>query len=288
MAKVWDDTIKRLVSANPQDFVSWLLERAQFKDLLSVELKNRTIVSDILLLVLIDGQEVLLHVECQSTDEEDMAVRLLVWNVLATREHKRRVYSCVIYLRKDSNLPESPLVWSMPDGSETLRFHFEVMKLWEMTAESLLKTNLVGLFPLLPLTKDGKRHEVVEEMVTKIVEAQQPALLRYAQMFSSLVFKDKDDKAWLERRFAMYKDILEDSWVYQETKLEGKLDALHKTTINLVQAHFPEALEVVKRQIDGIKDENVLQNLIVQISFAKNTEDILQILLDLSKSKPAN
>ena len=86
----------------------------------------------------------------------------------------------------------------------------------------------------------------------------------------------------------MYKDILEDSWVYQETKLEGKLDALHKTIINLVQAHFPEALEVVKRQIDGVKDENVLQNLIVQISFEKNTEDILQILLDLSKSKPAN
>jgi predicted transposase/invertase (TIGR01784 family) len=283
MTKVWDDTVKRLVRANPQDFVSWLLERAQFKDLLSVELKNRTIVSDILLLVLIDGEEVLLHIEFQSTDDEDMALRLLEYNVLATREHKRRVYSCVIYLRKDSNLPESPMVWFMPNGSETLRFSFEVMKLREMTAESLLKTNLVGLFPLLPLTKDGKRHEVVEEMVTRLIEVKQPALLRYAQMFSSLVFKDKDDKAWLERRFAMYKDILEESWVYQETKLEGKLDALQQTIIKHVQARFPEMLNVTKKQIDNITDIEVLQNLLLQISLAQNIGDALQALLDATK-----
>ena len=88
-----------------------------------------------------------------------MALRLLEYNVLATREHKRRVLSCVIYLRKDSNIVESPLIWMTPDGRETLRFHFEVIKLWEMTAESVMQMRLVGLLPLLPLTKDGKRHE---------------------------------------------------------------------------------------------------------------------------------
>ena len=192
---------------------------------------------------------------------------------------------CVLYLRKDGTVPASPLVWHMPDGNEILRFHFEVIKLWEMTAESLIKTRFVGLFPLLPLTKDGKRHEVVDEMVTRIFEAKQPALLRYAQMFSSLVFKDRDDKAWLERRFAVYNDILEESWVYQETKLEGKLEALQKTVLNLVQAHFPQALSLTKTQIDGIKDEVVLQNLILQISFAQKNGDVLRALADLDSSK---
>ncbi len=129
------------------------------------------------------------------------------------------------------------------------------------------------------------RYEVVDEMVTRIVEAKQPALLRYAQMFSSLVFKDKDDKAWLERRFAVYNDILEESWVYQETLFEGKLKALRETILNLVQAHFPEALSVTKTQIYGIKDEVVLQNLILQISFAQKNGDVLRALADLDNSK---
>jgi len=180
------------------------------------------------------------------------------------------------------------MVWRMPDGSETLRFHFEVMKLWEMTAESLLKTSPVGLFPLLPLTKDGKRHEVVEEMVTKIVEAKQSALLRYAQMFSSLVFKDKDDRAWLERRFAMYKDILEDSWVYRETKLKVELATLRKSIINFVQARFPAMLDITKQKIDVIEDEDALQRLLLQIGLSQNIEEALQALLDATKNQQTN
>ncbi len=276
--------MKRLVRANPQDFVSWLLARAQFKDMLSVELKNRTIESDLLLLVDLDGEEVLLHLEFQSTNDGDMPLRLLEYNVLTTRQHTRRVYSCVLYLRKDGIVSESPLIWRMPDGNEILRFHFEVIKLWEMTAESLIKTRFVGLFPLLPLTKDGKRHEVVDEMVTRIVEAKQPALLRYAQMFSSLVFKDRDDKAWLERRFAVYNDILEESWVYQETKLEGKLEALQKAILNFVQTRFPAMLSITTQQIDGIKDEVVLQRLLLKIGLSQNADEALEALVEAKKA----
>ena len=83
----------------------------------------------------------------------------------------------------------------------------------------------------------------------------------------------------------MYNDILEESWVYQETKMEGKLEALQKTILNLVQAHFPEALSITKTQVDGIKDEAVLQDLILQISFAQKTSDVLRALVDLDKSK---
>ena len=63
--------------AKPQAFVSWFLERAQFKDMLSVELKNRTIESYLLLLVDLDGEEILLHLEFQSTKDENMPLRLL-------------------------------------------------------------------------------------------------------------------------------------------------------------------------------------------------------------------
>jgi hypothetical protein len=42
MADQWDDSIKRLFRDHPQDYVSWLMEGALFRGMVSGELKNRT------------------------------------------------------------------------------------------------------------------------------------------------------------------------------------------------------------------------------------------------------
>ncbi|MBV9227686.1 MAG: hypothetical protein JOZ18_00130, partial [Chloroflexi bacterium] len=65
----------------------------------------------------------------------------------------------------------------MPDGHMLLWFEFVVIKLWEIAAQELVSTGLVGLLPLVPLTKDGKQREVVETMIEEIVAAEQPELL---------------------------------------------------------------------------------------------------------------
>ena len=126
-------------------------------------------------------------------------------------------------------------------------------------------------------------------MVTEIVEAKQFALLRYAQMFSSLVFKDKDDRAWLERRFAVYKDILEESWVYQETKEKGREEGRQqerqrqrRSIETIVQTKFPEMLDLTKKQIENVSDPEVLQDLIVKISLAQTLSEALLALGSLS------
>jgi predicted transposase YdaD len=49
MAEPWDDSLKTFINENPQDFVSWLLEDAQFKKKLQTEFKTRTIRADGLL-----------------------------------------------------------------------------------------------------------------------------------------------------------------------------------------------------------------------------------------------
>ena len=110
MAKPWDDTMKRLIRAYPQHFVSWILKGAIYNDALSIELKNWTLEADFLLDVVYSGKPLLIQVEVQSYKDEDMAQRLLEYNVLATREHGRPVLPCLIYLRRDRKLAESP--WS--------------------------------------------------------------------------------------------------------------------------------------------------------------------------------
>ncbi len=285
MPKPWDDTMKRLIRAHPQHFVSWVLKGAIFKAALSIELKNWTREADFLLDVIQNDQQMLMHMEFQSSEDEDMAQRLLEYNVLATREHGRPVLSCVIYLRKDSKIAESPLIWELPNGQKVLYFHFIVIKLWDITADELIQTNLTGLLPLVPLTKDGGQYEVIDEVATKLAAAKEYNLLEYARRFASLVFKEGSDHEWLNRRFAVYKDILEDSWVVQEQRREGELRGLHLAVQDVIQARFPEILPFVKKQMEGIEDTEILRRLNVKMSTAQTAEEALQYLFTVGNEK---
>jgi hypothetical protein len=285
MAKPWDDTMKRLIRAHPQHFVSWVLKGAIFKAALSIELKNWTRETDFLLDVIQNERQMLVHMEFQSREDEDLAQRLLEYNVLATREHGRPVLSCLIYLRKDSRIAESPLIWQLPDGQKILYFHFIVIKLWEIKAEELIQTDLTGLLPLVPLTKDGGQYEIIDEIATKLAAANEYNLLEYARRFASLVFREGSDHEWLNRRFAVYKDILEDSWVVQEERLEGELRGLHLAVQDVIQARFPEILPYAKKQMEGIGDTELLRRVNVKMSMAQTAEEALQYLITVGKEE---
>src|SRR5579883_33328 len=333
MAKLWDDTMKRLISAHPQHFVSWLLKDAQFMQLLPQELKNKTREADVIFQVLLNEAEMLLHLEFQSSDDSNMALRLLEYNVLAISEYKRPVLSCVLYLRNGQTIAESPLEWRLPNGQAVLTFPFLVVKLWEVAAEEITQTGLVGLLPLLPLTRDGARHEVIEVMIEHIMAAKQFNLLTWGEIFAGLVLKDVHDQEWLKRRFAMHKDILEESWVYQEIVREGlekgmqkgieqgmqkgieqgmqkgieqgmqkgieqgmqkgieqgveqerrrQRQALVSIVQGVIQGRFPELSDLAKEQADKAIEPAQLQELLLKIGLAKETEEARQALMEFS------
>ena len=83
----------------------------------------------------------------------------------------------------------------------------------------------------------------------------------------------------------MYKDILEDSWVVQEERLEGELRGLHRVIVKVVQARFPEIVDLTKKQIEDVENPESLQDLLVKISLVQNVEDATLALFDLDKTK---
>lgn len=168
----WDDSLKIFISENPQDFATWLLGEAQVKVKLLTEFKTRTIEADALLEVTLNGEDMLLHIEFPSTNDPNIGERLLGYNYEAKREHKLPVHSCVIYLKNDGNVPESPLKWKLPNGREVLHFHYESVELGKLSTEALRRTGLTGLLPLLILTKDGATREVVEEVISGLQVAE--------------------------------------------------------------------------------------------------------------------
>ena len=238
--------------------------------------------------VTLNGEGMLLHIEFQSTNDPTIGERLLGYNFEAKREHKLPVHSCVIYLKNDGTVPESPLRWKLPNGREVLQFHYESVELGKLSTETLRRTSLKGLLPLLILTKGGATREVVEEVISGLQVAEKKELLPITQLLASLVFTSELDREWITWRFNKMSDILRETWAYQEIMKEGELRARHQDVLDVIQARFPEILSYAKKQIEGIEDTELLRHLNVKMSTAQTAEEALQYLLTVGKEEKQN
>jgi predicted transposase YdaD len=287
MAGDWDDSLKMLVNDNAQDFVTWLFKGAEATGKLLTQFKKRTIDADALVGAVQDGDQFLAHFEFQSTNDPRIAERLLEYNFEARRAHNLPVYSCVIYLKSDGLVPKPPLVWKIPGGREVLRFHYLSVELGGLFTEELRQTGRVGLLPLLLLTKDGARHEVVEEIITGLEVAEQFDLLPITKLLASLVFKSEADQVWLERRFAVLDEILRNTPAYQKILKEGRQEALqeeHEALLDVIRTRFPKIERQAKKLVEGIEETSILLRLIIKMTTVPTAEEAIQLLLDANEN----
>nr|HET6901368.1 hypothetical protein [Ktedonobacteraceae bacterium] len=89
MSKLWDDMLKRMFTANPQHFLTWLVPNAVLLHELSPELKTpslsdlkaqhsqetRDLTADILYVILWYGVQTILHIEFQRRGDKEMGKR---------------------------------------------------------------------------------------------------------------------------------------------------------------------------------------------------------------------
>lgn len=198
MAGKWDSNLKRLVTANPQEFVDWLLKGAVVTRELTVEF-NREILIDKLYEAILRGRTVLVHVEFQRYEDEDMSWRVLEYNVFATCKYKCPVYSFVIYLKKEGKIAELPLVVPPDENYHIWHFNFTNIKLWEIPTEQFRQIRSVGILPLLPLTREGGHPSVVNEALAGIERApisreEQENLVTILFHLSTLGLNNPEDK----------------------------------------------------------------------------------------------
>ena len=297
MAKPWDESLKKLVQADPQAFVSWFVPEAAFTAARPLELKNWTLEVDALLEVQVKGQQMLLHLEFQTHNDPEMAERLLRYNVLARSEHRLPVLSCVIYLLASGEAATSPLSWRLPTEQEVLRFHYQSIALKALSPEGVIRTGLTGLLPLLPLTKNGARREIVETMFSRLLAAKKIELVPIGYTLASLAFSRENpgEQDWLFRRFHEMHDILRETPIYQEILKEGReegleqgrLEALRQAIVEVVVERFPQFVRLTKEQVALIEDPEVLRHVLVKVSVAQSAEEARGHLLAVSEAKEA-
>jgi predicted transposase YdaD len=290
----FDNATKRLLREKPQHFVSWLVPEGIFKRNLSEELKSRNIYADGLFAITVNELPALLHTEFQTGKDGLMAERLLEYSVLASSENNwLPVYTYVIYLRKDGDVPKPPLIRKLPNGEEFHRFYYQVIEVAKISAKQLLQRGLLGLLPLLPLTDGGTQPEVMQEAVTTLIDAREIELLALAYTFGGLVSGNEAYNEWFKRSFAMLEDILEESWTYREIikkgmekgMEKGREEEQHQTLLSFIQVRFPELVSLAKQQTAAINDPKMLHDLIVKLFAVENSEEAKRVLMEAGTQK---
>jgi len=285
--------LKRLVQEAPQDFVDWLLSGALFEEELSPHLQHRQIDADLLYRIRFGEHPLLLHLEFQRRSDPQMARRLWEYNVLATCKFDCPVYSFVLYLKKDGPVAQSPHQVCLHDGCMVHHFHFGVIKLWEVPTASLLEAGLPGLLPLLPLTREGKRRETIEAMISGLCpqgEAPNGALLSVAYGLASLVFEEREEHEWLRRRFLMMEELLAESWAFREWRekalVEGREEGLkqgmqqgmQQVLLAFVEARYPTLMALAEERCKALNNPKQLQALIISVGLAQTEQEAKKLL----------
>jgi predicted transposase YdaD len=279
--------MKQLMGLHPEQFAAWVLQgtnvtnaRGGLKQDFEV-----TLYADGLVWALVEGQPGLLHFEYQSTNDPRMPERLQKYNVIASSEHDYLpVYSYVIYLKDDGPVKQPPFVKSFPNGEEIHRFNYKCIELYKMTAQEMLDSGLLVLLAFLPLTKGGKEPDNIEQMIERLIAANEIDLLAISYPLGGLVFNKEPEREWFNRRFNMLQDVLKDSWVYQELIEEGRQEArqqelrrLRQILVDIVLGRFPKIEPQAQKYIEMIDDLALLQSLIVHVSLAQSAQEVMQL-----------
>jgi predicted transposase YdaD len=305
MAGPWDNMTKRMIEAHPEDFVNWLASGATFVTALDIELKSQHIFADALLRIAKGGKPGLLHFEVQTYHDPEIEVRLLEYNILASRQYDHLpVSSYVICLREEADVAEPPFIRHFLDeeGEEVHRFSYRVIRVWLIPTEVLLQSGRMGLLPLVTLTQGGKQPEAVNMMINRLAEAEEWDLLAISRLLGGFVFKKEAEREWFRKRFTMHQDILRDSWVYQEIGQEfleqgiekglekgreeerkQRLQDLRQMILSLVQVRFPELTEQANQQAESITDPELLKALNLKLLAAQELDEAKKILFEADK-----
>lgn len=156
---IFDTVSKTQAQTHPMDFVNHCLnfERGDvtFVELIvpeqpTVEMHE----ADIVIKVELNGEEVLVHLEFQTTDSYDpeMSLRMAGYIIRLMETYRLPVYSSVIYLRPDAGRRDRGVYEQNITGHQVF-IEYQVLRLIEMEGEPVLDNKPTGLLPFTPLMK---------------------------------------------------------------------------------------------------------------------------------------
>ena len=305
----WDKSMKSLVAGCPLAFAELALRHVDIEtkginvvSLLETEFQGYDVDADGLLLVeTLEEEEILVHIEFQSTRDTNMPDQQLEYCFRAREKHgKKPIVSCVIYLRNVGNVPEPPHCWKFGE-KKLMVFDYVVFDLSKMDSESIVALHEPAMLPLTILTKGGANRTIIEGVFNELREKGLRNLLPVTNLLASLVLKDNETELrWLERMYPkMIDKLLKDTPAYhwmtdaarkegigigiekgREEEREQSRESLRRIITDIMGERFPELVLRAQSQLIAVRRPELLDKLVKQISFAQSPDQIKHYLTD--------
>ena len=299
--------VKTLLRSYSRQTASWLLKVAESRiysvEELSPEIHTQAVRADLLLKVEFDdGKLTLLHIEIQGKySDVSMELRELGYTYhIAKREQLTTgdsFCSVVIYVGNGAGAKDNgEYLLSCPLGSETLRLHYHVIRLWEIEAETLLALDNAALLALIGQTKMNNPGELIPQVVKKI-QALVPKGKDQAQLLSLFAVLaegkeinemieavlEKLDVDWLNTPFAQRILAIGKEEGKVEGKEEGKEEGLLEGLEVVLEHKFGTKGLLLMPELRNIKDLNILKLVYSKLISVNTTEELRLVYSQSSK-----
>lgn len=260
-----DQGIKRLVQKHAGDFLALALPGAEYLGTIPIDVATEPqLTLDTLLRVRYHGVECAVDLEAEARPKPDIGRRLFEYGARVSIVTGLPVISVVLWLEPDGLAPPSPYVMRVDDRL-LATWHYIGIELYQQSAETLLGSGLVGLFPLVPFTSDVSR-DVIERAADLVKEIAPPDNLDELEALLLVFAGRKYDSEFLKsvaRRLFMSTEILEKSSLYQEwvqsAREQGMANGLREAALLTLRARLgelpPEIADAVARAPVSVLEE---------------------------------
>ena len=171
---IFDDVFRTMIEKMPYlavPLINEVFHTSYPEDVKITQLRNEhqqkdgEIITDSCLLI---GKK-MYHIECQSTDDTTMAIRMIEYDfaiAVENAEKQGRRYriefprSCVLFLRSSGNTPdylEADVIF--PDG-KTHVYSIPTIKMADYTKDHIFEKNLLMLLPFYIMRYEKKKHDM--------------------------------------------------------------------------------------------------------------------------------
>lgn len=294
-----DGPLKRLISTFSIDFAAWLLH-ADVREArpLNVELSTEALAVDqVFHVTLADGRETLLHIEFQGrSSRRPMRWRVLEYMARLAVTYRLALLSVVIYLGQGVGEQDTGQYQvESPRGTVSLAWQYDVIRLWQMPAETLLALQRPALLPLVGQTHLTQPEVVLTEVVARMQrevdgERRQEMVIGLLALLS--------DEEWT----SMVERLLEEDWLIDESpylrrilaqgraegRAEAQVEALRtrqRDIVAVLEARFALS-DTVRQQVEqrlaSATDEPVLVRLLTSAAQSVTLAVFLAALGDVS------
>ena len=282
MSLEFDATLKGLARNRPSAFVTVFDAPPTVPvSLLNVDLSTVTRSAD-LVFGLGEPLREILHLDCQSSANSRKHADVLLYHALLFHHYLVPVHSILLLLRPQAahSNQNGEIGYQPRPGRGRMDFGYEIVRLWEMPAESLLAGDL-GTLPLAPLGQltAGVPLELgLADVVQRLVERLQkeaPSEQVRELLTASYVLTGLRVRRAVARHLFRGVRAMQDSDTFLEILDEGQLKHARNTVLRLGRARLGPPDESTRAAVTAQEDLERLDRMIDRAGAVSSWQELL-------------